>query len=84
MSIDVPRSVAGWARRFLFRPEQLTMPVGRLSGEGGLTLAQGRFADKQTGVDLRDISARITFGDDAARRESSASSRTCLGARSPV
>ena len=24
--------VAGWARRFLFRPEQLTMPVGRLSG----------------------------------------------------
>ncbi len=24
--------VAGWARRFLFGPEQLTMPVGRLSG----------------------------------------------------
>jgi ATP-binding cassette subfamily F protein uup len=24
--------VASWARRFLFRPEQLTMPVGRLSG----------------------------------------------------
>jgi ABC transport system ATP-binding/permease protein len=24
--------VAGWARRFLFRPEQLSMPVGRLSG----------------------------------------------------
>ncbi len=24
--------VAGWARRFLFRSEQLTMPVGRLSG----------------------------------------------------
>jgi len=24
--------VAGWARRFLFRAEQLTMPVGRLSG----------------------------------------------------
>jgi ATP-binding cassette subfamily F protein uup len=27
-----PIHVAGWARRFLFRPEQLTMPVGRLSG----------------------------------------------------
>jgi ATP-binding cassette subfamily F protein uup len=24
--------VGGWARRFLFRPEQLAMPVGRLSG----------------------------------------------------
>jgi ATP-binding cassette subfamily F protein uup len=24
--------VAGWARRFLFRPEQLEVPVGRLSG----------------------------------------------------
>jgi ATP-binding cassette subfamily F protein uup len=24
--------VAGWARRFLFRPEQLDLPVGRLSG----------------------------------------------------
>ena len=27
-----PVHVAGWARRFLFRPEQLQMPVGRLSG----------------------------------------------------
>ena len=27
-----PIHVAGWARRFLFYPEQLTMPVGRLSG----------------------------------------------------
>jgi ATP-binding cassette subfamily F protein uup len=27
-----PIHVAGWARRFLFRPEQLSMPVGRLSG----------------------------------------------------
>lgn len=27
-----PIHVAGWARRFLFRAEQLTMPVGRLSG----------------------------------------------------
>ena len=27
-----PVHVAGWARRFLFRPEQLVMPVGRLSG----------------------------------------------------
>jgi ATP-binding cassette subfamily F protein uup len=27
-----PVHVAGWARRFLFRPEQLAMPVGRLSG----------------------------------------------------
>jgi ATP-binding cassette subfamily F protein uup len=27
-----PIHVVGWARRFLFRPEQLTMPVGRLSG----------------------------------------------------
>jgi len=27
-----PVHVAGWARRFLFRPEQLEMPVGRLSG----------------------------------------------------
>jgi ATP-binding cassette subfamily F protein uup len=27
-----PIHVAGWAQRFLFRPEQLVMPVGRLSG----------------------------------------------------
>jgi ATP-binding cassette subfamily F protein uup len=27
-----PVHVAGWAKRFLFRPEQLEMPVGRLSG----------------------------------------------------
>ena len=27
-----PIHVHGWARRFLFQPEQLTMPVGRLSG----------------------------------------------------
>jgi ATP-binding cassette subfamily F protein uup len=27
-----PMHVAGWARRFLFEAEQLTMPVGRLSG----------------------------------------------------
>jgi ATP-binding cassette subfamily F protein uup len=27
-----PIHVAGWARRFLFRSEQLAMPVGRLSG----------------------------------------------------
>jgi ATP-binding cassette subfamily F protein uup len=27
-----PLHVAGWARRFLFRPEQLDTPVGRLSG----------------------------------------------------
>jgi ATP-binding cassette subfamily F protein uup len=29
---DRPVNVAGWARRFLFRAEQLSMPVGRLSG----------------------------------------------------
>jgi ATP-binding cassette subfamily F protein uup len=29
---DRPIHVAGWARRFLFRSQQLTMPVGRLSG----------------------------------------------------
>jgi len=29
---DRPIHIAGWARRFLFRPEQLSMPVGRLSG----------------------------------------------------
>lgn len=27
-----PIHVAAWARRFLFRPEQLTLPLGRLSG----------------------------------------------------
>jgi len=27
-----PMHVAGWAKRFLFRPEQLDMPVSRLSG----------------------------------------------------
>jgi len=27
-----PIHVAGWARRFLFAPEQLSLPVGRLSG----------------------------------------------------
>ena len=29
---DRPQHVAGWARRFLFKSEQLDMPVGRLSG----------------------------------------------------
>ncbi|HWB99713.1 MAG TPA: ABC-F family ATP-binding cassette domain-containing protein, partial [Bryobacteraceae bacterium] len=29
---DRPIHVAGWARRFLFRPEQLDTPVGRFSG----------------------------------------------------
>lgn len=29
---DRPQHVAGWAKRFLFRTEQLDMPVGRLSG----------------------------------------------------
>lgn len=29
---DRPVHVAGWAKRFLFRQEQLEMPVGRLSG----------------------------------------------------
>src|SRR5712692_8397548 len=29
---DQPVHVAGWAKRFLFRPEQLETPVGRLSG----------------------------------------------------
>jgi ATP-binding cassette subfamily F protein uup len=29
---DRPIHVAGWARRFLFRSEQLVMPVGKLSG----------------------------------------------------
>ncbi|MDX2235855.1 MAG: translocation/assembly module TamB domain-containing protein [Hyphomonadaceae bacterium] len=43
--------------------------VGRLSGSGGLTLSQGRFADKQTGLDLRDVVARIRFDDEAARLE---------------
>jgi ABC transport system ATP-binding/permease protein len=29
---DRPQHVAGWAKRFLFRADQLDMPVGRLSG----------------------------------------------------
>ncbi len=29
---DRPQHVAGWAKRFLFKAEQLDMPVGRLSG----------------------------------------------------
>ncbi len=29
---DRPIHVVGWARRFLFKPEQLSMPVGKLSG----------------------------------------------------
>ncbi len=47
----------------------LQFAVGRLSGAGGLTLTQGSFSDKQTGVELRDISARVRFDDDAARLE---------------
>ena len=39
----------------------------RLSGNGTLELANGRFADKQSGVDLRDATPRIAFRDDAAR-----------------
>lgn len=29
---DRPQHVAGWAARFLFRPDQLDLPLGRLSG----------------------------------------------------
>ena len=29
---DRPQHIVGWAKRFLFRPEQLDMPVGKLSG----------------------------------------------------
>jgi len=47
----------------------LQFAVGRLSGEGGLTLTQGSFSDKQTGVELRDIEARVHFDNDAARLE---------------
>jgi translocation and assembly module TamB len=48
----------------------LRFAVGRLSGSGGLTLTQGRFADKLTGIDLRDVAAHVTFDNDAARLES--------------
>lgn len=48
----------------------LRFAVGRLSGEGGLDLTKGRFADRSTGVDLRDIAARVRFADDGARLES--------------
>jgi ATP-binding cassette subfamily F protein uup len=34
--------VAGWARRFLFRPEQLDTPVGRLSGGEQARVVLGR------------------------------------------
>ncbi len=43
--------------------------VGRLSGEGGFSLAGGRFSDRQTGVELRDIAARVRFDDAGARLE---------------
>jgi translocation and assembly module TamB len=43
--------------------------VGRLSGEGGFTLTGGAFSDKQTGVELRDVSARVRFDDAGARLE---------------
>lgn len=41
--------------------------VGRLSGEGGFTLTGGAFSDKQTGVELRDIVARVSFDQAGAR-----------------
>lgn len=43
--------------------------VGRLSGEGGFTLANGAFSDKQTGVELRQVSARVRFDEAGARLE---------------
>lgn len=43
--------------------------VGHLSGEGGFTLAGGRFSDRQTGVELRDMSARVRFDNAGARLE---------------
>ncbi len=49
---------------------EIRFAVGRLSGSGGLTLARGSFADKPTGIVLRDVGARITFDNDAARLES--------------
>jgi translocation and assembly module TamB len=42
----------------------------RLSGEGGLTLANGAFADKQTGIELRDVAARLVFDNASAHLES--------------
>lgn len=41
--------------------------VGRLSGEGGFTLTGGTFSDKQTGVELREILARVSFDQAGAR-----------------
>lgn len=43
--------------------------VGRLSGQGGFTLTGGAFSDKQTGVELRDVAARVRFDDAGARLE---------------
>lgn len=43
--------------------------VGALSGQGGFTLSGGAFSDKQTGVELRDVTARVRFDDAGARLE---------------
>jgi translocation and assembly module TamB len=43
--------------------------VGRLAGEGGFSLTGGRFSDRQTGVELRDMSARVSFDQAGARLE---------------
>ncbi|KAF0182639.1 MAG: translocation/assembly module TamB domain-containing protein [Hyphomonadaceae bacterium] len=43
--------------------------VGTLSGEGGFSLAGGRFSDRQTGIEMRDMSARVSFNDSGARLE---------------
>lgn len=43
--------------------------VGRLSGQGGFTLSGGAFSDKQTGVELRNVAARVRFDDAGARLE---------------
>ncbi len=45
-----PIHVAGWAKRFLFRPEQLETPVGRLSGG-----EQARVLIAQLMLELADV-----------------------------
>ena len=52
---DRPVHVAGWAARFLFRQDQLELPLNRLSG-GSLP----RYPDRQTAAPRYQLPPRIS------------------------
>jgi translocation and assembly module TamB len=46
---------------------EIAFGEGALTGSGELALSQGAFADKLSGVELRDIDARVRFGPGGAQ-----------------